>query len=116
MRREWRIIPHDGGRVERLSRAASLPAVVSQLLVSRGIYDAPSAEKFLDTKLKGLRDPKLLPGIPEATEVLVRAMESKAPIVIYGDYDCDGMTGTAILVNGLRLLGADVSYHVPNRL
>ncbi len=116
MRREWRIIPHDGGRVESLSRAASLPSVVAQLLVSRGIYDAQSAERFLDTKLKGLRDPQLLPGIPQATAVIVKAIENKVPIVIYGDYDCDGMTGTAILVNGLRLLKADVSYHVPNRL
>lgn len=116
MRREWRIIPHDSGRVENLARSASLPAVVSQLLVSRGIYDSESAENFLSTKLKGLRDPKLLPGITEATEVLVRSIENRVPIVIYGDYDCDGMTGTAILVNGLRLLGADVSYHVPNRL
>lgn len=116
MHRKWRIIPHDSARVERLSRTASLPPVVAQLLVSRGIYDAESAEKFLDTKLKGLRDPQTLPGIPEATTVLVRAIENRVPIVIYGDYDCDGMTGTAILVNGLRLLNADVSYYVPNRL
>ncbi len=116
MRREWRIIPHDAERVESLARSASLPHVVAQLLVSRGVYDADAAEKFLDTKLMGLRDPKLLPGVIDATAILVRAIDQKKPIVIYGDYDCDGMTGTAILVNGLRLLGADVSYFVPNRL
>lgn len=116
MQRRWRIIPHDAGRVERLMRSAQLPAVVAQLLVSRGVYEADAAARFLDTKLMGLRDPKLLPGIPEATAILVEAIADKLPIVIYGDYDCDGMTGTAILVNGLRLLGADVSYYVPNRL
>ena len=57
-----------------------------------------------------------MPGVPLATEILVAAINDKTPIVIYGDYDCDGMTGSAILVNGLRLLGADVSYFVPNRL
>ncbi len=116
MERRWRIIPHDAGRVERLMRASRLPAVVAQLLVSRGVYDAEEASRFLDTKLMGLRDPKLLPGVPEATAILVEAIAAKTPIVIYGDYDCDGMTGTAILVNGFRLLGADVSYYVPNRL
>lgn len=116
MQRRWRIIPHDAGRVERLMRASRLPAVVAQLLVSRGVYDADEASRFLDTKLMGLRDPKLLPGVPEATSILVEAISAKTPIVVYGDYDCDGMTGTAILVNGFRLLGADVSYYVPNRL
>jgi single-stranded-DNA-specific exonuclease len=116
MKREWRIVPHDAGRVESLMQAAGLPAVVAQLLVSRGIYTAEDASRFLDTKLMGLRDPQELPGIPKATEILVEAIGDKTPIVIYGDYDCDGMTGTAILVNGLRMFGADVSYHVPNRL
>ena len=116
MERRWRIIPHDAGRVERLMRASRLPAVVAQLLVSRGVYDAEEASRFLDTKLMGLRDPKLLPGVPEATAILVEAIAAKTPIVIYGDYDCDGMTGTASLVKGFRLLGADVSYYVPNRL
>jgi single-stranded-DNA-specific exonuclease len=116
MQRKWRIIPHDADRVERLMKAARLPAVVAQLLVSRGVYNAEDASRFLDTKLKGLRDPQQLPGIDRAVEILAAAVSAKTPIVIYGDYDCDGMTGTAILVNGLRLLGADVSYHVPNRL
>ncbi len=116
MQRQWRIIPHDADRVEQLMRTARVPAVVAQLLVSRGVYNADDAARFLDTKLMGLRDPQQLPGIPLATEILVEAINAKTPIVIYGDYDCDGMTGTAILVNGLRLLGADVSYFVPNRL
>ncbi len=116
MQRQWRIIPHDSDRVEQLMRTARLPAVVAQLLVSRGVYNAEDAARFLDTKLMGLRDPQELPGIPLATEILVEAIGAKTPIVVYGDYDCDGMTGTAILVNGMRLLGADVSYYVPNRL
>jgi len=116
MKRQWRIIPHDADRVESLMKSGKLPAVVAQLLVSRGIYTAEDASRFLATKLMGLRDPQELPGIPEATSILVEAIENKTPVVIYGDYDCDGMTGTAILVNGLRLFNADVSYHVPNRL
>ncbi|MFK8113255.1 MAG: single-stranded-DNA-specific exonuclease RecJ [Rubripirellula sp.] len=116
MQRQWRIIPHDADRVEQLMMSARLPAVVAQLLVSRGVYTSEDAARFLDTKLLGLRDPQELPGVPEATAILQEAVSAKTPIVIYGDYDCDGMTGTAILVNGIRMMGGNVSYHVPNRL
>ena len=116
MLRQWRIIPHDQARVESLARSARVPEVVAQLLVSRGVYSKPDAEQFLCTKLTGLRDPTELPGIIEATTHLVAAIHDQTPIVIYGDYDCDGMTGSAILVNGLKLLGANVGYFVPNRL
>ncbi len=116
MKRKWRIVPHDAARISQLVRGSGLPPVVAQLLVSRGVYDSAAAELFLSTKLTGLRDPQELPGIPEATELIADRIASKTPIVIYGDYDCDGMTGTAILYNGLKLLGGNVSYHVPNRL
>ncbi|MEL6108026.1 MAG: single-stranded-DNA-specific exonuclease RecJ [Planctomycetota bacterium] len=116
MKRKWRIVPHDSSRVEGLIRTSGLPPVVAQLLVSRGVYDSEAASTFLSTKLTGLRDPLDLPGVERATGLVAQAIEAKTPIVIYGDYDCDGMTGTAILYNGLTLLGANVAYHVPNRL
>ena len=116
MKRLWRITPHDSARVERLAAEANLPDVVARLMVARGVYDAETARKFLNVKLSDLRDPESLPGVPEAVEVIWRAVEDQSPIVIYGDYDCDGMTGAAILVNGLKLMGADVGFHVPNRL
>ncbi|QDV81105.1 single-stranded-DNA-specific exonuclease RecJ [Planctomycetes bacterium TBK1r] len=116
MKRKWRIVPHDAARVDQLIRGSGLPPVVAQLLVSRGVYDRKAADAFLSTKLTGLRDPQELPGVPEATELVAEAIAAKTPIAIYGDYDCDGMTGTAILYNGLKLLGGNVAYHVPNRL
>lgn len=116
MQRKWRVIPHDSSRVDSLIRDANVPPVVAQLLVGRGVYTAADAGTFLATKLTGLRPPETLPGVARALPILKAAIEDKRPIVIYGDYDCDGMTGAAILVNGIRLLGGDVSYHVPNRL
>jgi len=116
MKRSWRITPHDAPRVESLIGASKLPPIVAQLLVSRGVYSADDAARFMDTKLTSLRDPQELPGVPQACKRLMDAVHGKTPIVIYGDYDADGMTGAAILVNCLRLLDADVSYHVPNRL
>jgi oligoendopeptidase F len=116
MQKQWRVLPHDRLRVEQLLRDAKLPAVVAQLLVSRGVYQAETAKQFLDMKLADLREPLDLPGMPAATALLSEAIRTGKSIVIYGDYDCDGMTSTAILYRGMKLLGADVSYYVPNRL
>jgi single-stranded-DNA-specific exonuclease len=114
--KRWRFSPHDADRVALLERAAGVSPIVAQLLISRGVYDAEQARTFLDAKLTGLRDPDLLPGASEAADRIYAAVQAKRRIVVYGDYDADGMTGTAILLSCLRLLGAEVSYYVPNRL
>jgi single-stranded-DNA-specific exonuclease len=116
MGKRWRIRPHDTDRVAYLERAAGIPAVVAHLLLSRGVADPLAARKFLAAKLSDLRDPAELPGASLAAELIHRAVVEKRRIVVYGDYDADGMTASAILFSCLRLLGADVGYHVPNRL
>lgn len=114
--KRWRFQPHDATRIAGLERGAGVPSIVAQLLISRGVYEAEQARTFLDAKLTGLRDPDQLPGAAEAADRIYAAIQAKRKIVVYGDYDADGMTGTAILLSCLRLLGADVSYYVPNRL
>ncbi|REJ65778.1 MAG: single-stranded-DNA-specific exonuclease RecJ [Planctomycetota bacterium] len=116
MAKRWSIASHDRDRIEGLMRLAELPAIVAQLLVARGIDDPQQVGDFLDPRLTALRDPGQLPGIEAAVERITAAIESRERIVIYGDYDADGMTGTAILVRCLTLLGANVDYYVPNRL
>ena len=116
MRKRWRIEPHDADRIARLERSAGVPPIVAQLLLCRGVHDPEHVKTFLESKLTGLRDPDELPGCAAAAEKVHAAIRDKRKIVIYGDYDADGMTGTAILIICLRLLGADVNYYVPNRL
>jgi single-stranded-DNA-specific exonuclease len=116
MPKRWHIRPHDPGQIARLEREAGVSAVVAQLLIGRGICDPHAARSFLDPKLNGLRDPDELPGLPAAADRLMAAIAAKRPIVVYGDYDADGMTATAILMECLRLLGATVSFYVPNRI
>jgi single-stranded-DNA-specific exonuclease len=116
MAKRWRIRPHDPARIAALQREANVSPVVAQLLIARSIYDPRQVYEFLNPKLSGLRDPDLLPGIPDAAERLMRAIRSERPIVVYGDYDADGITGTALLVECLTLLGAKVSYYVPHRI
>ena len=112
----WRIATHDPERVSALERSAGIPSVVAQLLVCRGIDCPQAARDFLDAKLSGLRDPELLPGAAQAAEILHQAIAAKKRIIVYGDYDADGMTATAILLGCLRLLGANADYYVPNRI
>ncbi|MCA9248109.1 MAG: single-stranded-DNA-specific exonuclease RecJ [Planctomycetales bacterium] len=116
MAKLWRIQPFDCDRVRQLERAAGLPSVVAQLLIARGIEDPTEAREFLDIKLSGLRDPRTLPGVAEAAQRLAAAIANKRRILIYGDYDADGMTATAILLRCMRLLGANVGFYVPNRM
>lgn len=116
MAKLWRIHPHDPARIEDLQRSSGLPAVVAQLLVARGVNDPRVARDFLEAKLGTLRDPEELPGLTLAADRITAAVAAGKRIVIYGDYDVDGMSATAILWRCLRLLGAEVSYFVPNRL
>jgi single-stranded-DNA-specific exonuclease len=116
MSKRWRIATYDLALVDRLVGAAGVPTVVAQLLLGRGIDCPVAATRFLAAKLSDLRDPAELPGVPQAAELLHRAAVSGRQIVVYGDYDTDGMTATAILLRCLRLLRANVDYYVPHRL
>lgn len=116
MAKHWRFAAHDPARTADLQRAVGVPALVAQLLLARGIDDADRARQFLEPKLSGLRDPELLPGVPQAADVLLGAVRAGKRIAVYGDYDADGMTATAILLRCLRLLGGDARFYVPHRM
>ncbi len=116
MAKQWRIFGHDLDRIARLERAAGIAPIVAQLLLRRGIDHPDAARMFLDARLSQLRPPEQLPGVAAAVEVIIPHIQSGSPIVVHGDYDADGMTATAILVECLRQLGATVDSFVPNRM
>lgn len=116
MPKRWRIRPHDPDRISELARSAKIPAVLAQLLLCRGIEEPGEIQQFLEPKLTTLHDPEELPGCSEAAELLFQAAREKKRIFVYGDYDVDGVTGTAILYKCLSLLEADVRYYVPHRV
>ncbi len=114
--RDWYLIPHDDAAVRRLSTTAQVPPVLAQLLWNRGVCEPDLARRFLHCPMTDLHPPKLLPGVEEASTRIWAAVQARRKIVIYGDYDVDGTTGTAILMVLLEKLGADVSYYVPHRI
>lgn len=112
----WHLLPHDRPAVERFARAMQLPPVLAQLLLNRGLNEPAAARKFLDAPLTGLHPPEWLPGAVEAADRLWQAVQDKKRICVYGDYDVDGITGTAILLQALTLLGGAAEFYVPHRL
>lgn len=115
-RPRWTFKPCDDGAVTRLARARSLDPLIARLLVLRGHDDPDEAGRHLEASVHGLHDPSLLPGIEAAAERLARARENGETILIHGDYDVDGVCGTALLVELFRLLGAKAEPYIPNRL
>jgi len=112
----WHLLPSDPLATARLTAALRVSPVIAQLLVNRELIDPPAARRFLECSLSGLHPPEKLAGIPEASRRLARAIAEKRKICVYGDYDVDGVTGTAILLRLLEALGADVQFHTPLRL
>ena len=109
----------------RLAAELGVPAVVGRLLWARGHREVGAAGRFLEPKLDQLPDPFGLKGIGEAVARLQRALEQREAICVYGDYDVDGVTSTALLVGVLRKLAAcapgggepaRVDFYVPHRL
>ena len=116
MQKRWRILPFDSEQVEQLEASSKVSPVVAQLLINRGIHNPEEVSAFLDSKLSGLRPPEALPGVTEAAELIYEAVKSEKKILIYGDYDADGMTASAILYRCLSILQANVTYFAPNRM
>jgi len=115
MSREWVIAPDWPKRQEAAARAGTSP-LIAQLLHNRGIDDPEAVRRFLHPRVQDLHPPEAMPGAVQAAQVLADSVREGHRIIIYGDYDVDGITGTAILWHALTQLGADVDFYVPHRL
>ena len=112
----WRLLSDDRAAAERLAGEVGISTVIAQLLLNRGVRDKASARRFLESPLTDLLPPDQLPGVTDAAGLLGRAVERKERVVVYGDYDVDGVCATAILYRLLQILGVPVDYYVPHRI
>ncbi len=108
---QTRVSPAD----ELLARQAGISPVAAALLRNRGHGDLAAIHAFFYPEASLLRDPANLPDIEAAVARLISALEKQEKILIFGDYDADGVTSTALLIRSLRLLGADVEWRLPER-
>ncbi len=115
MSKEWIIRPSWDGCTEA-ARRWNVPPIVAQLLFNRQVASAEQARAFLVPQLSALHPPETLPGTRDAAERMCDAIRAGRKIVLYGDYDVDGIAGLAILWHVLRIAGAEPSFYVPHRI
>jgi single-stranded-DNA-specific exonuclease len=111
----WLLPEPDAADWSALAWELSLPALAVRLLAQRGFLTADAMRSFLAPRLEDLCDPRLLPDIEPAVDRIATAVKSKEQILVFGDYDVDGTTGTALLVRSLSALGARVGSYTPHR-
>jgi len=117
MQLKWEFVSEpDHQEIEKIASLLSLPSVIAKILTSRGMDTKEKAEKFLNPSLEDLCDPYLLKDMDKGVDRIIRALKEKEKIMIFGDYDVDGITATALMFLVLNKLGAEVSYYLPNRL
>jgi single-stranded-DNA-specific exonuclease len=119
--RRWRLrqdamTPEQVAAAGAVAAALRLHPLVGQLLVTRGIDTTAAADTFLHPKLNHLSDPAAIPGVDRAARRIARAIAEQQPIVIYGDYDVDGITASSVLWHVVTHLGARATTYVPHRV
>jgi single-stranded-DNA-specific exonuclease len=110
----WNLLPPAPDK--RLVASSGLSPLIAQLLYNRGLTETSQLEPFIIADKRLSDDPSLLPDIHPAIARIYRALLSGENIAIYGDFDADGITGTAVLVQGLSRLGGKVTPYIPHRL
>jgi single-stranded-DNA-specific exonuclease len=111
----WNILPEHPG-AESLAAELGVPRVIAQILVNRKITTSEAAREYLFGSLDGLHDPFLMKGMAEAVDRIRRAIAAKEKILIFGDYDVDGVLSVVMLFKAIRSIGGEVEYFIPERL
>lgn len=113
--KNWSIERPDETLVKTFMETLNIPSVHAKILISRGIETIDEARAFIEIDETSLHDPFLLHQMDDAVELIQKAIAENKKMVIYGDYDADGVTSITVLMTVLKRLGADVSFVIPNR-
>lgn len=114
--KKWLVNRTNPEYVGYISRIASVSPAFAQVLINRGIKTSDQLYAFLNPAIDRLSDPSELPHIKIAIDRIRKAKRNGERVLVHGDYDADGVTATAIMVEGLRKIGLDVHYFIPNRI
>lgn len=114
-RTRWNVQSLNEDKVLELASSLKISKLVANLLVSRGIETKESAEQFLSGGTESFHDPFLMGGMREAVERIRKAVTAQEKILIFGDYDADGVSSTSVMVYTLKELDADFDFYIPNR-
>jgi len=112
----WKVLSSLPDQVEQLAAQLDVIPLVAHLLIQRGLDHPDQARKFLQPSLEDLHDPFLMKDMDRVVERVLRAGQTGEKVLIYGDYDVDGITATVVLKRALEMLGVSVNFHLPLRL
>ena len=113
--RTWELQEQDEEVVASLEQGLGVSSVIARLLYNRGLTTVQKAKDFLNKSIDSLYDPRLIPDMEQAVARIEQAVAAGEKITIFGDYDVDGITSTAVLYRYLTGRGAKVEYYIPNR-
>lgn len=116
MKPQWILTPQDGKLADELSRQLNIHPITAKILANRGIKAKEEGQRFLEPKLTYLPDPYLLTDMDRATGRISKAIRDGEKIALFGDYDVDGITSTALLIQFFKDCGVTTDYYIPNRL
>ena len=116
MRKIWQIKAEDIAAIKLLETSLSIPSVIAQVLINRGIKSPEEAEFFLKPSLLKLHDPFLMKDMEKAVLRIKKAKANKERVLVFGDYDVDGISATALMILTLKNIGIDADHYIPNRL
>ena len=116
MNKKWEYYNADNKLIEEISKKFNISKLLAKILVNREVIEDKQIQMFLNPTRNDFYNPFLLPDMEIAVARIIKAIESKEKVVIYGDYDVDGITSTTVLKQFLAERGLEVGYHIPNRL
>ena len=116
MNKKWEICNTNLEKVEEISKKYNISNLLAVALVNRGLSQDEDLKIFLNPTRKDFHDPFLLPDMDKAVDRILKAIENKEKVIIYGDYDVDGITSITVLKKFLEERGIEVQEHIPNRL
>ncbi len=111
----WLVRPVDSGIITKMSDGLGISPIAARILASRGVTSEEEARQFMSPSIDRIHDPFLFIEMGEAVKAVREAVSAGSRILVHGDYDADGICGTAILYEGLQSIGADVHYFIPDR-
>lgn len=116
MNKKWELFSVDNDAVEKLKKEFNISGLLATCLVNRGIVSDKDIRVFLEPTRNDFHNPFLMPDMEQAVNRIIKAMENNEKVIIYGDYDVDGITSTMVLKKFLGEHGLNVDHKIPNRL
>ena len=115
MNKKWEINRTDEEKVKEIENKYHINNLLAKILVNRGITTEKNIKEFLNPTRKDFYNPYLMPDMEKAVERILKAIEDKEKVLIYGDYDVDGITSVTVLKSFLEERGLNVDEYIPNR-